>query len=1270
MPAPRISLLFFLLTISLWGPASYSQKTEDSKDKRGILREIQISDQENLTEDQREMKTLKAELLISKSEKKAIESLNSLLKKKRGTLEEPDLWYRLAELHMRRSKSGRFFDLNQDKTTNQWKSFPVPNEKGADSIRASIEIYNKIEKNFPNYKDLDSVLFNNAFAHQQIKLNRVAEVLYKKLEEKFSKSPLRADGLLALAELLYEQQRFKEALTYFEKLKEFPDSRVYNYGLYKKAWTHYNMKDSDQGVAVLLEVLRLNPPNTTDAKGYNLRKESLRDLAVFVGDTKGPELLYSFFKKIETEEELGQTILELAKLYDGHSRFKEIPTFVNEYNDNHKLSPFLVKTKLILVNAYESTKAREQVLETLKSISDLCQVGSAWYKAQTPEIFSESCKEDFKEVSLELSKKWWEIWLKNKLHKEFSSLTERALRHILANDDPNDPDVKTRFALAELLFQQEKYKESSEEYEKVSLATQDTALAHDASYGALYSYEKFLNSQKSKSDPRQRKLVVHYKDNFPKGDHHWPILMKWALILYDEGNYDESQKTLDLIKNNSGRKDLITQSQDLHLDILNLKKDFKSLKEKAKEFTSTELSAERKSHLQKISSEAHFSEVQEIAKSGQGLKAAEALLKFFREHPESALGTEALWQSMSLYYSLGRLREASDLTLEFVALHPKDKRNLDALKEAANAKVDLGNFREALQVLHKIQQLEPTKQEDFTLKTAHYLWLEGDKESARKLYSQLEKSSNTVADKKKYRDLLFHTFSLQEKNSDNYRKFKKTQADQGVEPFASEALLSQASVLLRSGRATEAFELARKIMARDTEEEVKAQARSIQARILEEEFLRQSVQSSKEDRIAIVIGLKAEKMEKALSSYLSLLKQTKTSELQRTALEGIDRIYENYLQSMGGFRAPASVAATDAQAIEIEIAKTLPPIRERRDQNRKDLLALQKQTRGPTNEWYDSSPENSIEPSVQWPTELLPPVFHPLTWSKDGPWRSVILTETQQKKSCKDFQDAREAESSHQNAENSTKDREAFNKILDLASACSSGPDKAQLPNLSLNLLNDPRTKALGYYYLSLVSESKGLWDKALWAIEKAKLEIENTKSPSYLNIPQVTLATQVFSYQHLRQRLRSQGWSQVFSDAKNMDSLLNIKWDKPEFLLTSAWVQYNKSQYSSMIKKLSAVPADMIYNENMWLGYSEALAQTGQVDRALQVLSKAKAQNLVTALLQEARIHETIKPNVRLAEMLYREALTHTSQSEAKVWLEKKLEHLEKLNGANEPSG
>src|SRR5687767_15584460 len=43
----------------------------------------------------------------------------------------------------------------------------------------------------------------------------------------------------------------------FESIKKYPESRVYSYGIYKTAWTYYNLQQTQQGLTELETVVKI-----------------------------------------------------------------------------------------------------------------------------------------------------------------------------------------------------------------------------------------------------------------------------------------------------------------------------------------------------------------------------------------------------------------------------------------------------------------------------------------------------------------------------------------------------------------------------------------------------------------------------------------------------------------------------------------------------------------------------------------------------------------------------------------------------------------------------------------------------------------------------------------------------------------------------------------------------------------------------------------------------------------------------------------------------
>lgn len=112
----------------------------------------------------------------------------------------------------------------------------------------------------------------------------------------------------------------------------------------------------------------------------------------------------------------------------------------------------------------------------------------------------------------------------------------------MKGDDPEKPDFKTRYALAELLFQQGQFDEASAQYERVGQTSNEPVMIHDADYAALYSVQKSVEKEKTKDkQQRLKKLSLYYIEKHPQGQHALPVQLQVALAEYETNNDKEAE---------------------------------------------------------------------------------------------------------------------------------------------------------------------------------------------------------------------------------------------------------------------------------------------------------------------------------------------------------------------------------------------------------------------------------------------------------------------------------------------------------------------------------------------------------------------------------------------------------------------------------------------------------------------------------------------------------------------------------------------------------
>lgn len=1175
-----------LILILLTNPSPWAAEPKT----KGLLREIHL---DSKNEDVNEARAMGSEILITRSENKALEALQSMLKKKKGTSQEAELLYRLAELYMRRSKSGRFFDLQIKAQSKQLSLFPVPDEKGADWIKKAIQVYSRIERDFKNYPGMDSVLFNKAFAEQQLGRIKESQQTYEKLLSKHPNSSLIPDALVSLGELYYDQRKFSVAADYLNRLEQHPESRVYSYGEYKLAWTYYNMSQTQKGVKKLLRVLELSPRLEDGEINRNkqyLRREALRDLTIFIGDEYPAADLVNVFSKIAKDEELGSAIMDLAKLYEGHSRHKEMNIFLNEFIDKFDDNIYLVDAHLSLVQANEAIKDRPKVLEHLRSATNLCALDSKWRLVHEKNIPDTSCQVTLKTTAKEIAEKWWEIWLKNKKHQEFTGYTEQAIKIILDYEDRSRPDLKTHYAYAELLFALERYDESSEHYKLVSDRIQDEPkLRHDATYAALFAKEKSIlkdGQNKSALKEGQRKdLALNYIEKYPYGAHSNEVSFRLAGIFYDEANFEESERWLQSLSQGQAGSDFQTKAEDMLMDIYNLKKDYRQIQNLAKR-SFTKATPERKQQLTKLLHEASYAEIQDLIKSGKKLNGADKLVAFFKDSPENPLSKEALWQSIGLYFTEGAPLRAAQAVSLFFNKYPQDSRNEEALKDAAKVYIESAQLIQAADTLKNLAEVNKRDGAKHLELAADLLVLEKKYPEARAIYNRLLSSTNKDSQKLIYQKLMT---TYIDKQSPEYQKAQSEILNLNIEPFASEYLYSQLKILFDQKKYAEAFESAKKIINREGPSEVRAKARLIQAQILEKELFSQSLKSSQAERLGLVLTLKTEKLEKAQTAYLGASKISPDATVQLAAFTGIDRCYSHFVESLKAIPLPEGMTADDKMALKNEISLVVTQIEDRRRENLERIR-----------------PANEIDNKIYPPSKSFAaylPANNEMVFSKLKRYESPTSIKCDSDVKNNDLQAA--------------------------AASCYYGKNPLELQKIALKLYEEEQNKYIALYYLSLSAELQGLAQKSLWLSEYAsKLQ---TKMP-------------LFIYQKARMTYQLEGMSAALPV---FEEVLDTQLVSIETRILQGIKAFSLSQFENAIQKLSLLDRQQLYTLGVGPMLLESYEHLGQKDQALKVANEMLKQrpdqelkNWLEKKLDELKDHNNSRAVRKIGRLGYEERL------------------------------
>ncbi len=887
-----------------------------------------------------DLRAVKTELLITSVEERAVDQLKLLIQRERGKPMEPDLWLRLGELYMRRARSERFFDLHRSSDTEvSFLPREMKNRQGRQAIFEAIQVYERIQRQFPRYNQMDLVVFNNAFARQQVGQGRPAEQRYLQLIERYPNSPLIPDAHLAVGEINFERQDFNRALKHFDQIKKFPQARVYPYGLYKAGWSHYNLGDTEAALKELEAVVdfgRRVAEAQLDAR-LDLRREALTDMTLFFSSVRGPQEAFRYFSRQAGELGPDESLIRLARLYSHHGKFEDKRIVLNDFIRNLRQSNRLAEVHNDMVHNFENMRLRNEAVTQLEQFHALCSVDSRWARHQLAEDRAEvveSCQEQLNETSLHLAGKWLRTWRNNQDHPIFAESAQKAFEIYLERNSEGERSDQARFAYAELLFQRDKFRQASEQYAIVGqrMGKTQVAMGHDASYAALLSLQKAVGEGGQWSDRDEktfRELAKLYVENHPKGEFRLDVEFQVAIVAYEKGRYDEAAPLFLRLGQEFSGQPRGLQAQDLYLDILNIRKDYTALKQYAADLLKSRksLAAERVKKLEEIYEQSYFLEVQTQEEQGEYSQAIAGYKRFATENPRSPLAEKAWWNAIQLQFKTQDHLQGARDAVEFQRLFPKSDQAVDALLKAAQTFESLAELTEGASVLMTLAQVDSPSELKWKSLAADFFVLSGNLAQGQRLYQELERASD--------RDMAFSALERQLALAEStgaqgeYWRLTERIAQSGRQPQAALAAAELAERLYNQKKPTEAFAQARSVlnMGRAAGSRARAKARYIQARILEDEFVSASLRSRAE-RVAMVLSIKTERLEKAQAAYQATIRYG-DPEYTIKSMRRLSACYDHFVKAIREMPLPTGLAASDEPVFRGELENLAIPMEEK-----------------------------------------------------------------------------------------------------------------------------------------------------------------------------------------------------------------------------------------------------------------------------------------------------------------------------------------------------
>ncbi|PZR11897.1 MAG: hypothetical protein DI536_16315 [Archangium gephyra] len=672
---------------------------------------------------------------------RSIGETDKLIAKSRNAPYLPDLQFRLAELYVEKSRYVYYLQA-ETRPADQKGAMVSPETKLLK--QKAIQIYNRILREFPDFKDADKVTFY--LAHEQRELGDF-DTLLKTLGDlikKYPSSPLRLDSEQILGDYWFDKADLKQAEEHYRAILDAPPSPVHDLARYKMGWIRINQANHNEAVTYFEAAAASAPlPGVDVQKALSVKREALLDLVYSYTEARPAKGAIQYFEKLSDSRATFSLALDkLGNRYFIKQQYEwAIPALrklleiqpdpeleverVEKLYDSLKASKgkvlpkaedigYLVRAAvLIKTDPDRDEPSRKKVLTELEEMArDLSTtIHVAAQKKDDKALYGDAAAAYEQYLSLFRPKQYATVMMQNRadalfaarrfpeaarqfeeLAKYLDSSKAGAKPTEAAKEAPKDPKLAATANLTNV---------AASKTIGGEMKTHEEAL-----YGALLSHYSSLKPGDVErlnafevADARQalKLLGAQYLGRYAKSEHALEVKFNIARASYEDGEYKKSAELFkEFALNHPEHKDAPVAG-NLAFDSLRQLNDFKSIDEYGKAFLASNLPAAFKADVQKVLTQSKSDALGELA-----LKSSEetgdvitGLLKVADENKGQEIGEKALYGAFSAAREKRDLRKEREIGDRFVKEYPKSQFLSDVMLTLGRHAAEAGRFQDA-----------------------------------------------------------------------------------------------------------------------------------------------------------------------------------------------------------------------------------------------------------------------------------------------------------------------------------------------------------------------------------------------------------------------------------------------------------------------------------------------------------------------------------------------------------------------------------------------
>lgn len=883
--------------------------------------------------------------------------------------EMPEALLRLGELYWEVSRDG-YLDL-----FHAWEKRPVDQRGPAPEpdYGPSRKLFARVLDEYRDFDEYDLALYVDGFlATEQGKQDEALD-RFRRILAGFPRSRFVPDAHMALAEAAFnDKYDYAGALAEYEKVMQFPQSDLFGLALFKSAWCHWRLGNSDEAARRFLRVFQV-----TDASGQavsgarrkqldELQAEALRYLVeVFTEDEKNTaDDMYRFLVKAGGDKFAGKIVKALAAAFYEQSHYER---GIEAYELLLKLDPVSADSPGYALSIAQGHSTLEdwpkleasyrRVLRDF-TLPDAAAKGDAagggtWAKAQSdPAVVkaaSDAIEKQLREDALSLHAK---AQRDQTSRAEFEGAVGLYGAY-LSKFAKTDAAYEIEFNDGEILFHHlGKDEQAAQHYMNAARMNPKGPLSHDALYNAIAALERARAAEleaakhdekgpsETDTDKKLTEAMELYVQLYPEDPNVAELLFRQGKLYYDYGIYDPAVRQWGLLLEKYPSSRFAAGAGELTLDSFNKSKDYVNIEVWARRLKTAPSfqAAEQQKKLDTLIVQAVFKQGEQKAEAGAHADAAAAYLRAAKEFPTDQRAAQACVNAEVEAEKAGdvpTVRAAADL---LVAQHATAAEAPAGLWKAATMLQAMGLFDEAAGYHEALAEKFPKHEH---AKDAAY--------DAVLLRTTLGDHDRAIADGKRYRQayptgadadevafLMGRAHERAEKWKDAlelYRGYARSARSYDRKAEAYVRLATVASKTNAAREADDALEAAVQVGKQHASalgpdgKYAAAHARYMQGERVLSAFDAITIEGDVK-QLSSRLKQKAELLRQAATVFLDCA-SLGVAEWSTAALYQIGHTYESFAQALRNAPPPANLSDADKEAYQQQIDEFVVPIEEK-----------------------------------------------------------------------------------------------------------------------------------------------------------------------------------------------------------------------------------------------------------------------------------------------------------------------------------------------------